>query len=176
MKRFLSFLLVLVLFIPILAHAEEYPVITDEELEEVLASVTDEALDELFENVPDNYIIFVHEMIHLEFERRGYDKDGKKIVATPEPTSLITFTEDGEFFLDEDITQDLIISHFENRGYKIKYALFQPLVEKDDGGLYGGKERWWVTFENGDTIAIWTISATIDYVYDGYYASEEPLF
>jgi hypothetical protein len=54
--------------------------------------------------------------------------------------------------------------------------MFQPLVEKDPGGLYGGKERWWVTFENGNQIATWVLDGTIEYFYNGTWYEDVPLY
>jgi hypothetical protein len=76
---------------------------------------------------------------------------------------------------DDSSTQELILNHFESNGLKIKRVMFQPLIEKDPGGLYGGKERWWITFENGEQIAAWVLDSTIEYTYGGTWYNDVPL-
>lgn len=77
---------------------------------------------------------------------------------------------------DDSHTQKLIVHYFESIGLKIKYAMFQPLVEKDPGGLYGGEERWFVTFESGEQIGTWVSNNQITYCYKNQWYNDVPLF
>ena len=79
-----------------------------------------------------------------------------------------------ETFYDEMTTKTLICDHFEEKGCKIKYVLFQPLVEKDDG-IYGGMERWRITLETGEQIMAWFKNGNITYCYGGREFDEIPL-
>lgn len=83
--------------------------------------------------------------------------------ATPTPRPVVIRTEDGGVFLEENLTRELLCEYFESHGLKIKYSMFVPLVEKDDGGLYGGKERWFVTLEDGTTFPVWTKDGKIQF-------------
>lgn len=75
----------------------------------------------------------------------------------------------------EDRTKNAICYFFENRNIKIKRFMYQPLVEKEPG-LYGGMERWWITFENGEYTAVWVKNDKITYFYDGIHYNDIPLY
>jgi hypothetical protein len=81
-----------------------------------------------------------------------------------------------EVIKDDNYTQKLICNYFENIGLKIKYVMFQPLVEKDPGGLYGGEERWFVTFESGEQIGTWVSNDQITYCYKNKWYNDVPLY
>lgn len=150
MKKLLCVLFLFLAF-SIPAIAESSPTMTEEEvyqaIHELFANHTDEELE--------NYI----KLANYELEYRKNSKSAST-----------------EVVQNDDFTQKLICNYFENIGLKIKYVMFQPLVEKDPGGLYGGKERWWVTFENGDQIATWVLDGTIEYFYNGIWYEDVPLY
>lgn len=83
--------------------------------------------------------------------------------ATSTPSPVVIPAADGGFFLEENLTRDLLCEYFESHGMPIKYSMFVPLIEKDDGGLYGGKERWFVTLEDGTTFPVWTKDGKIQF-------------
>lgn len=114
---------------------------------------------ELFAGLSTDQLLEMKNLIEIELECREQSESTS--------ASGIIKNADGSFFLDEDLTRKLICNYFESNGLAIKYVMFQPLVEKDDGGLYGGMERWWVTLENGETFAVWTINGKIEFCYDG---------
>lgn len=76
---------------------------------------------------------------------------------------------------DDTAMRDLICYYFESNGHTIKRVMFQPLIEKDDG-LYGGKERWWITLENGDQFASWVKDDAITFFYNGIWYDDVPLY
>lgn len=82
----------------------------------------------------------------------------------------------GVNFLYDDLTRKYICDYFENQGIEIYYVMALPLVEKDDGGLYGGKERWFITFADGEQIASWVWNYKITYCYGGVEYDDVPLF
>jgi len=116
---------------------------------------TDEyaSIHEAFAEFTTDELLALQDYIEIELEYRGYYSNEK--------ATDVMYTEDGTFFLPETLTRDLICEFLEDNGLKIERVMFQPLVEKDKGGLYGGKERWWVTLENGDKFAVWTANGKI---------------
>lgn len=98
------------------------------------------------------------------------------ITATSTPAPVVIPAEDGGFFLEENLTRELLCDYFESHGLKIKYSLFVPLVEKDDGGLYGGKERWFVTLEDGTMFPVWTKDGKIEFVYGTEWYYDIPIY
>lgn len=101
------------------------------------------------------------------------EKATHQVTATPMPTTYAA--ENGDFSLDEEVTKSLIIAHFEGNGLTIKRVIGQPLVEKHPG-LYGGMERWQVTFTNEKTILVWIVNGTIQYSYGSEYYKDIPLY
>lgn len=73
MKRILAVFLILVLFAPSMACAEDFMNVTDEEIEKELASVTTEQLEGMFGEFPDNVLVALIDVINMELERRGYE-------------------------------------------------------------------------------------------------------
>lgn len=140
-----------------LFFAFSVPVVAESEL-----SMTDEevyqAIHDMFANHTDEELENLLTIVNYEIE---YRKQTKSSVAVTNSS--------------DTVTQNLIVNFFEGKGLKIKRVLYQPLVEKDDG-LYGGKERWWVTFENGDQLAAWVLDGTIEYFYNGIWYEDVPLY
>lgn len=150
MKRLLCVLFLFLVFsVPVIAESASS--MTEEEV--------CQAVHDMFANHTDEDLESLIKLANYELE---YRKNMKSAVS--------------EVIQDDDFTQKLIINYFENKGLKIKYVMFQPLVEKDPGGLYGGKERWWISFENGEQIAAWVLDGTIDYFYNGIWYEEVPLY
>lgn len=89
--------------------------------------------------------------------------------------SFIDFELKDRASTNETATRDIICHFFESQGLAIQRVLFQPLVEKDDG-LYGGMERWWITFETGEQITAWVKDGKITYCYGGQEFDEVPLY
>lgn len=77
--------------------------------------------------------------------------------------------ENGGFFLPENVTGDLIKWFLED------IELNAILISKDDG-LYSGKERWWITLDNGERIMAFTISGMIEFSYGGRYFQDAQLY
>lgn len=71
-------------------------------------------------------------------------------------------------------TRDMICTFFESQGFTIKRALFQPLIEKHSG-LYGGMERWQITFINDETILGFVADGNITFCLGGKEFDNIPL-
>lgn len=91
------------------------------------------------------------------------------------PMAKVSSSVDVVSATDDATTRNAICALFENNGLKIKRAMHQPLIEKDPG-LYGGKERWWITFEDGEQIVSWVGEGKITFCHNGNEYNEIPLY
>lgn len=110
-----------------------------------------QTVHDLFKDYTDDGLLTLKNLLDIEIEYRNLAKSDER-------------------------TQELICNYFENIGLKIKYVMFQPLVEKDPGGLYGGEERWFVTFESGEQIGTWVSNDQITYCYKNQWYNDVPLY
>ena len=118
-----------------------------------------QAIHDMFANHTDEDLESLIKLANFELE---YRKNAKAAVS--------------EVIQDDDFTQKLICNYFEGIGLGIKYVMFQPLVEKDPGGLYGGEERWFVTLKSGEQIGTWVSDGKITYCYGNQWYNDVPLY